>query len=81
MIGVPVAERLPLTSRTFEALARWAVAACASAPGSVIADERKLPFSSRTSPRRRAALTSVWCGAAAAVVVDVSGSSRWRRSS
>ena len=39
MIGVPVAERSPLTSRTLEALARCGATACASPPGSVSADD------------------------------------------
>ena len=82
MIGVPVAERAPSTSSTLDALARaGAAAALAVLPGSSTPEDRNVPFSSRTRPFGRAALTVVWCGAALAVVVDVSGSLRWRRSS
>ena len=82
MIGVPVAERSPSTSRTFDAFARCGAARALSVPpGSSTPADLKVPFSSRTRPFGFAALTSVWCGAAFAVVVDVSGSLRWRRSS
>ena len=84
MIGVPVAERAPSTSSTLDALMRGALAAAAAAcasPGSVTPADLNVPCSSRTRPLGFAADTFVWCAAARAVVVDVSGSLRWRRSS
>jgi hypothetical protein len=48
---VPVADRLPSTSRTFDAFVLAGIeAAVASSPGSVSAAVLKLPCSSRTSP-------------------------------
>ena len=84
MIGVPVAERCPSTSRTLDASrcgrAPAAEAVAASAPGSGTALDRKEPCSSRTRPFGLVTGTFVWCGAGRWVVVDVSGSLRWRRS-
>jgi hypothetical protein len=85
MIGVPVAERSPSTRRTLDAslcgrAPAAAVAADASAPGSITPADRNESFSSRTRPLGCFTGTFVWCGARRCVVVDVSGSSRMRRS-
>ena len=82
MIGVPVAERAPLTSRTFEAW--WLPGNCAAlaeAPGSFDAGRLEAALSSRTRPFGSFTGTSAPAEALRAVVVDVSGSLRWRRSS